>query len=40
MKSEVPLNQVHRLLSPAPACLLTTRYRGRANVMALAWLAP
>lgn len=40
MKNEVPLSQVHRLLSPAPACLLTTRYRGRANVMTLAWLCP
>jgi len=40
MKVEVPLNQAHRLLAPRPACLLTTRYRGQVNVMALAWTCP
>ncbi len=40
MKQEVPLTLAHRLLAGQPACLLTVRYRGRENVMALAWACP
>ena len=40
MKREVRLDQVHRLLAPSPVCLLTTRYKGRTNVMALGWVCP
>jgi len=40
MKVEIPLGQAHRLLAPRPTCLLTTRYRGRVNVMTIAWTCP
>ncbi len=40
MKQEAPLTLAHRLLAGQPACLLTVRYRGRENVMALAWTCP
>lgn len=40
MKIEVPLEQAHRLLAPRPVCLLTTRYKGKVNVMTLAWVSP
>ena len=40
MKREVPLTQAHRLLSPHPVCLLTARYKGRVNVMSIAWVCP
>ena len=40
MKAEISLLQAHRLLAPRPVCLLTVRYRGRENVMTVAWVAP
>lgn len=40
MKVEIPLGQAHRLLAPRPACLLSTRYHGQVNVMAIAWVCP
>lgn len=40
MKVEIPVGQAHRLLAPRPACLLTTRYRGQVNVMAISWVCP
>lgn len=40
MKQEVPLTMAHRLLAGQPTCLLTVRYRGRENVMALGWTCP
>lgn len=40
MKTEIPLAQVHRLLAARPTCLLTTRYKGQVNVMAIAWVCP
>ena len=40
MKREVPFQNAHRLLAGRPACLLTTRYRGRDNVMTLSWTCP
>lgn len=40
MQAEIPLNQSHRLIAPRPACLLTTSYRGRVNVMAASWVCP
>jgi flavin reductase (DIM6/NTAB) family NADH-FMN oxidoreductase RutF len=40
MKKEISLSQVHRLMSPRPACLLTLRYKGQVNVMSVAWVCP
>ena len=40
MKVEIPVEQAHRLLAPRVACLLTTRYHGQVNVMALSWTGP
>jgi flavin reductase (DIM6/NTAB) family NADH-FMN oxidoreductase RutF len=40
MKKRVALNLAHRLLSGRPTCLLTTRYKGEFNVMAIAWTTP
>jgi len=37
---EVELQLAHRLLAARPTCLLTTRYRGRDNVMTLSWACP
>jgi flavin reductase (DIM6/NTAB) family NADH-FMN oxidoreductase RutF len=37
---EVPLPQAHRLLAPRPVAFLTTRYRGRVNVMSVGWVCP
>jgi flavin reductase (DIM6/NTAB) family NADH-FMN oxidoreductase RutF len=34
---ELPLSKVYQLLEPGPVVLLTTRRRGRANVMTLSW---
>src|SRR5512143_1972395 len=31
------LSRVYRLLEPGPVVLVTTSYRGRANVMAMSW---
>lgn len=33
----LPLSRVYRLLEPGPVVLVTTSYRGRANVMAMSW---
>jgi len=40
VKAEIPLHQAHRLLAPRPVCLLTVRYKGRDNVMTVAWVVP
>lgn len=40
MKREVTFGQVHRLLAGRPTCLLTTRYKGKVNVMTVAWVCP
>jgi flavin reductase (DIM6/NTAB) family NADH-FMN oxidoreductase RutF len=40
MKKEIPLAQAHRLFAPQPVCLLTARYKGRVNVMSVAWVCP
>jgi flavin reductase (DIM6/NTAB) family NADH-FMN oxidoreductase RutF len=40
MKVEIPLTKAHRLLAGRPTCLLTTQYRGRVNVMTIAWVCP
>jgi flavin reductase (DIM6/NTAB) family NADH-FMN oxidoreductase RutF len=40
VRVEVPLQHAHRLLAARPTCLLTTRYRGRDNVMTLSWTCP
>ena len=37
IKKSLPLSQVYRHLEPGPVVLLTTRRRGRANVMTLSW---
>jgi flavin reductase (DIM6/NTAB) family NADH-FMN oxidoreductase RutF len=34
---EAPLSKVYQLLEPGPVVLLTTSFRGRANVMTLSW---
>jgi flavin reductase (DIM6/NTAB) family NADH-FMN oxidoreductase RutF len=34
---ELSLSKVYQLLEPGPVVLLTTAYRGRANVMAMSW---
>ncbi|MCH4559143.1 flavin reductase family protein [Mesorhizobium jarvisii] len=34
---ELPLADVYRLIEPGPVVLLTTRARGRANVMTMSW---
>ena len=40
MKREISLDLAHRLLAAQPTCLLTTRYKGQVNVMAIAWVCP
>lgn len=40
MKKELSLTQAHRLLAPPPVCLLTVHYKGRTNVMSIAWVCP
>jgi flavin reductase (DIM6/NTAB) family NADH-FMN oxidoreductase RutF len=37
-KRSLPLSRVYRLLEPGPVVLVTTSYKGRANVMTLSWL--
>lgn len=39
-KQEVALQHAHRLTAGRPACLLTVRYKGQVNVMALGWVTP
>ncbi len=34
---DLPLARVYQLLEPGPVVLLTTAYKGRANVMAMSW---
>ncbi|MFA6154771.1 flavin reductase family protein [Mesorhizobium sp.] len=34
---ELPLAEVYRLIEPGPVVLLTTRAKGRANVMTMSW---
>ena len=33
----LPLDRVYQFIEPGPVVLLTTRYRDRANVMAMSW---
>lgn len=37
MKKIFPLPKVYCLLEPGPVVLLTTAYRGRANIMTMSW---
>ena len=37
MMKDLSLSKVYQLLEPGPVVLLTTAYRGRANVMAMSW---
>jgi flavin reductase (DIM6/NTAB) family NADH-FMN oxidoreductase RutF len=37
MKRALRLSQVYRLLEPGPVVLVTTKHKGRANVMAMSW---
>ena len=34
---DLPLAEVYQLLEPGPVVLLTTRHKGRANVMTMSW---
>jgi flavin reductase (DIM6/NTAB) family NADH-FMN oxidoreductase RutF len=34
---DLPLAKVYQLLEPGPVALLTTRHKGRANVMTMSW---
>ena len=34
---ELPLSKAYQLLEPGPVVLLTTAYKGRANVMTMSW---
>ena len=36
-KKSLPLSRVYRLLEPGPVVLVTTAYKGRANVMTMSW---
>ena len=36
-KRPFPLSKAYTLLEPGPVVLLTTKHRGRANVMAMSW---
>lgn len=36
-KRSLALSRVYRLLEPGPVLLVTTAYRGRANVMTMSW---
>ncbi len=36
-KRPFPLSKAYTLLEPGPVVLVTTRHRGRANVMAMSW---
>src|SRR5664280_408103 len=37
LMKDLPLSKVYQLLEPGPVVLLTTAYKGRANVMAMSW---
>jgi len=37
MKRALRLSQVYRLLEPGPVVLVTTKHKGRANVMTMSW---
>ena len=37
MMKDLPLSKVYQLLEPGPVVLLTTAYKGRANVMTMSW---
>lgn len=37
-KRSLPLGRVYRLLEPGPVVLVSTAWRGRANVMTMSWL--
>jgi len=36
-KKSLPLSRVYRLLEPGPVVLVTTAYKGHANVMTMSW---
>jgi flavin reductase (DIM6/NTAB) family NADH-FMN oxidoreductase RutF len=37
MMKEIPLSKVYRLLEPGPVVLVTTAYKGRANIMTMTY---
>ena len=37
MRKEIPLSKVYRLIEPGPVVLVTTAYKGRANVMTMTY---
>ena len=36
-KKSFPLSRVYRLLEPGPVVLVTTAYKGKANIMTMSW---
>jgi len=36
-KSELPLNRVRRYLEPGPVVLVSSRWRGKTNIMTMGW---
>jgi flavin reductase (DIM6/NTAB) family NADH-FMN oxidoreductase RutF len=37
LKKSFPLSKVYRLLEPGPVVMVTTAYKGRANIMTMSW---
>ena len=37
MMKEIPLSKVYRLIEPGPVVLVTTAYKGRANIMRMTY---
>jgi flavin reductase (DIM6/NTAB) family NADH-FMN oxidoreductase RutF len=37
MRKAFPLSNVCRLLEPGPVMLVSTAYKGRANIMSMSW---
>lgn len=40
MKKEIPLSRANRLLNSGPVVLVSTHYKGKSNIMTVAWQMP
>lgn len=40
MKREIPLSKANRLLNSGPVVLVSTHYKGKSNIMTVAWQMP